>query len=158
MTNQEAIASLKTLCHTCELFPKCVNDKPECYQAIELAISALEVQESSQNVPNGDFILRKAAIDELEEHRALFCDHTPLTFRCLPYGDKCRVDERDMAIATLMNLPSAQPEPSIPISWIEKHVDWLKNMDNEFANLTAMNISTMVKKWKKEQENNDGSD
>ena len=45
MTNQEAIASLKTLCHTCELFPKCVNDKPECYQAIEMAISALEAQE-----------------------------------------------------------------------------------------------------------------
>ena len=54
-------------------------------------------------------------------------------------------------------LPSA-PEPSIPVSWIEKHVDWLKNMDNGFATLTAMNISTMVKKWKKEQEEADGSD
>ena len=44
MTVREAVASLKTLCHTCELFPKCVNNKPECYQAIELAISALEKQ------------------------------------------------------------------------------------------------------------------
>ena len=58
--------------------------------------------------------------------------------------------------AYIRELPSA-PEPSIPISWIEKHVDWLKNMDNEFANLTAMNISTMVKKWKKEQEETNGS-
>ena len=50
MTAKEAIASLKTLCHTCELFPKCVNDKPECYQAIELAISALQAQELKQEV------------------------------------------------------------------------------------------------------------
>ena len=41
MTNQEAIASLKTLCDTCNLFPRCVHEKPECVQAIELAISAL---------------------------------------------------------------------------------------------------------------------
>lgn len=44
MNNQEAIASLKTLCHTCDLFPKCVHEKPECFQAIEMAISALEKQ------------------------------------------------------------------------------------------------------------------
>ena len=67
MSNQEAIASLKTLCHTCELFPKCVNDKPECFQAIELAISALEAQESSQNVTNGDSISREAALDILDD-------------------------------------------------------------------------------------------
>ena len=57
----------------------------------------------------------------------------------------------------LEQLPSA-PESSIPVAWIEKHVDWLKNMNNGFATLTAMNISTMVKKWKKEQEEADGSD
>lgn len=44
MTNQEAIASLKTLCDTCNLFPRCVHEKPECVQAIELAISALNAQ------------------------------------------------------------------------------------------------------------------
>ena len=44
MENREAIASLKTLCNTCTMFPKCVNDKPECFQAIEMAISALEKQ------------------------------------------------------------------------------------------------------------------
>ena len=47
-------------------------------------------------------------------------------------------------------LPSAQPEPSIPISWIEKQIDWLKSMDNEFSNITAMNISALVKRWRKE--------
>ena len=45
MTPKEAIASLKTLCNTCTMYPKCVNDKPECFQAIEMAISALEKQE-----------------------------------------------------------------------------------------------------------------
>ena len=44
MENREAIASLKTLCNTCTMYPKCVNDKPECFRAIEMAISALEKQ------------------------------------------------------------------------------------------------------------------
>ena len=57
-----------------------------------------------------DIISRKAAIEALKEHRNLFCDNTPETFSVLPYGDKCRVDELDMAIATLINLPPAQPE------------------------------------------------
>jgi len=51
MTNREAIASLKTLCNTCTMFPKCVNDKPECFQAIETAISALEKQEQDRWIP-----------------------------------------------------------------------------------------------------------
>lgn len=57
-----------------------------------------------------DPIERQDAIDALKEHRALFCDNTPDTFAKLPYGEKCRVDELDVAIATLINLPSAQPE------------------------------------------------
>ena len=46
MTNQEAIASLRTLCNTCKLFPRCAYKKPECFQAIELAISALQEKDS----------------------------------------------------------------------------------------------------------------
>lgn len=57
-----------------------------------------------------DLIDRQAVIDALKEHRNIFCDNTPVTFSTLPYGDKCRVDEIDNAIATLINLPSAQPE------------------------------------------------
>lgn len=57
----------------------------------------------------GDLISRQAAIDALKEHRALFCDNTPDTFSKLSYGEKCRVDELDTAISTLVNLPSAQP-------------------------------------------------
>lgn len=65
MTAKEAIASLKTLCHTCEMFPKCVNDKPECFQAIELAISALEAQGKQSWIPvKGHY----ATDDEIKEH------------------------------------------------------------------------------------------
>jgi len=54
------------------------------------------------------------------------------------------------------NLPPAQPEPAIPLSWIEKHIEWHKSLDNEFANLAAAHISVMVKKWRDEQ--NDRTD
>lgn len=57
-----------------------------------------------------DLISRQAAIDALKEHRKLFCDNTQDTFSKLSYPEKCRVDELDTAIATLVNLPSAQSE------------------------------------------------
>ena len=49
------------------------------------------------------------------------------------------------------DLPSAQPEPAIPMSWIENHIAWLKSLDTSFSALTALQISTMVQKWKDEQ-------
>ena len=66
-----------------------------------------------------DTISRQAAIDALKEHRALYCDNTPDTFSKLSYAEKSRVDELDTAIATLVNLPSAQSE-RIRGRWIEK--------------------------------------
>jgi len=51
----------------------------------------------------------------------------------------------------LCELPTVQPEPSIPLSWIEKYIEWLKSFDNEFVNLAAAHISVMVKKWRDEQ-------
>ena len=54
-------------------------------------------------------------------------------------------------------LPSAQSEPSIPISWIEKQINWLKSRNNGFSNIDAMNISVLVKRWKKENGKDDGS-
>ena len=58
-------------------------------------------------------------------------------------GDYCR--------KAIEQLPPAQPEPAIPLSWIEKHIEWHKSLDNEFANLAAAHISVMVKKWRDEQ-------
>ena len=59
----------------------------------------------------GRYDEKQAAIGALKEHRALYCDNTPDTFSKLSYAEKSRVDELDTAIATLVNLPSAQPEP-----------------------------------------------
>ena len=49
------------------------------------------------------------------------------------------------------SLPSAQPEPAIPLSWIEGQIGWLKGLDNAFATLTAEQILAMMNKWKDEQ-------
>lgn len=57
MNNQEAIASLRTLCHNCKLFPKCAYEKPECFKAIELAISALQAQEEKTHFSREDTTL-----------------------------------------------------------------------------------------------------
>lgn len=65
-----------------------------------------------------DLIFRKAAIDALIEHRALYCDNTPDTFSKLSYAEKSRVDELDTAIATLVNMPSADVREVINSAWI----------------------------------------
>ena len=56
-----------------------------------------------------------------------------------------------LVIKDVRELPPAQPEPSIPLSWIEEYIEWLKSLDNEFVNLAAAHISVMVKKWRDEQ-------
>ena len=55
-------------------------------------------------------------------------------------------------IEELKALPYVESEPSIPLSWIEEHIEWLKSLDNEFANRAAAHISVMVNKWRGEQE------
>ena len=64
----------------------------------------------------------------------------------------CRSCYLDDAISIVENLSSAQLDSAIPLSWIEEHIEWLKSLDNEFANLTAIQISSMVKKWRGEQD------
>lgn len=68
-------------------------------------------------------------------------------------GD-CFCDETDFRslINDLENLPSAEPEPAIPLSWIEGQIKWLKSLGNAFSTLTAMQISAMVNKWRGEQD------
>ena len=81
-----------------------------------------------------DLIDRRAAIDALET--TSFDD----------YGDYMRARE------LIEELPSAQPEPAIPLQWIEAQIEWLKSLDNAFSNLTALQISAMVNHWKDEQD------
>ena len=51
--------------------------------------------------------------------------------------------------------PTVQPEPAIPLSWIENEIKWLKSLDNTFSEITALQISAMVKKWRGEQHETD---
>lgn len=67
--------------------------------------------------------------------------------------ETCVYWDRESNICAL-HRPSAQPEPAIPLSWVENYIEWLKSLDNPFSTLTAVQISSMVKKWKEEQ--NDG--
>ena len=52
----------------------------------------------------------------------------------------------------LEKVKNAQPKPAILLSWIENHIEWLESLDNAFSSLTALQISTMVKKWKDESD------
>lgn len=47
------------------------------------------------------------------------------------------------------SLPSAQPD-GIPLEWIDKHLEWLDNCDNDFAQLAKVSIKAMVELWKKD--------
>ena len=44
---------------------------------------------------------------------------------------------------TLESLPSAQPD-GISLEWINKHLEWLDNCDNDFAQIAKVSIRAMV--------------
>ena len=78
--------------------------------------------------PMNDLISRQAAMDALY-----------------------RVDEYNgRSVEAIRNLPSAQPD-AIPLEWIVKHLEWLDNCDNDFAQLAKVGIRAMVEIWKKEK-------
>lgn len=84
-----------------------------------------------------DYISRQAAIDEAN---AWLLD-------CL------KVNKQDRScglIRRLEDLPSAQPD-GIPLEWIDKHLEWLDNCDNDFAQLAKVSIKAMVELWKKDR-------
>ena len=117
MTNKEAIASLKALCHTCESFPKCVNDKPECFQAIEMAINALKEIDKYHAWIDAD---ENNAISELV-HRygadmvVKVCEDALNPEDAEKFWSEQFQDED----ATCCNLPSAQPEAENTIDYLE---------------------------------------
>ena len=65
---------------------------------------------------------------------------TAVEYMTLKDGDKIRE-----AIEAL-TVPSA--DSSIPISWIEKYIDWLNGLESPFSTITALQVSLMVKRWK----------
>lgn len=69
-------------------------------------------------------------------------------------GVEIYLDEA-VPVEYLKNLPSRQLEPAIPLSWIENEIEWLKSLDSTFSEITAIQISAMVQKWKDEQDETD---
>ena len=55
-------------------------------------------------------------------------------------------------IETIKQLPSAQPEPAIPISWLEKEIERLESYENSFAVLDAVQLKALIKRWRGEQD------
>ena len=90
---------------------------------------------------------RVKAIEVLKPLVNSYVDYANITMK---EEDDNIAEALEMAIEALK-----QPEPSIPLSWIEEHIEWLKSLDNEFINLAAAHISVMVKKWRREQHEND---
>lgn len=137
MTNEQAI----------EVLNGHIKDSSIAYgtftgQALHMAIEALKAQLSQEGTTKGttsDTISRQAAIDAAIEAAD-------------DWDGGCSKERERFIRDALEELPSAQPVPSIPLSWIEEHIEWLKSLDNEFANLAATHISVMVKKWRCEQE------
>lgn len=58
---------------------------------------------------NDDMISRQRLLKELKHHKELF-SRNRIEFLGLSKNDKARVDEIDNCIATVINMPPAQPE------------------------------------------------
>lgn len=69
-------------------------------------------------------INRDKLLTILNEHRALYCDNTPESFKKLDHSDKCRVDEIDSCIATIFNLSTVDFKAEL--EEIKAEVDDLK--------------------------------
>ena len=115
-----------------------------------------------------DLISRQAAIDiaykykadiiaeEIEELPTIQPEPSDIDAREAVYNlaEKIGIHQLFALTVELRGEP-AQPEPSIPLSWIEEYIEWIKSVDNEFTSLEAAHISVMVKKWRDEQDETD---
>lgn len=92
----------------------------------------------NSRVCDDDCVSRQAAIDSFK----LDDDGTPWSIDDIVY----RLEQFPSA----EELPSAQPD-GIPLEWIDKHLEWLDNCDNDFAQLAKVGIRAMVEIWKKDK-------
>ena len=137
MTNQEAIKILGYYDVSDIHFYTTEEEEipfTEWSDAIEMAISALQAQDLQPtcNQLATDCVSRQAAIDAVskgcQEWRGIF--------------GRCEEN--------LLALPSAQQE-AIPLEWINNHLEFLDNCDNDFAQLAKVGIKAMVESWKKDR-------
>ena len=95
-----------------------------------------------------DLISRQAAIDALDfeiVHVTAYCDGKNVGNPLAQYNKG--LEDGKKAIEAL---PSAQLD-GIPLEWVDKHLEWLDNCDNDFAQLAKVSIKAMVELWKKDR-------
>lgn len=61
---------------------------------------------------------------------------------------ECSTAVEEFLVDKINALPSVQSD-EIPLEWINKHLEWLDNCDNDFAQLAKISIRAMVEIWKK---------
>ena len=153
ISRQQAIELIKNYCENgCDIAEDnwCPSCQREQFMKLLKALPTVQPEPKAQLSKEGttkdttsDLISRQAAIRWVKTE-------------CNPYGKPTLdFESGKKVIEHLEQMPPAQPEPSIPLSWIEKYIEWLKRFDNEFANLDAAHISVMVKKWRDEQDESD---
>lgn len=66
--------------------------------------------------------------------------------------DLATVDQQyETMIDWVIRVTKAQPTvDAVPISWINKHLEWLDNCDNDFAQLAKVSILGMLELWRKD--------
>lgn len=126
---------------------KTIEEAKTIQKALDEAFKALaytEFMKGQLSCNMSDLIYRQAAID------AIRCDIT-ITGR----------QNAELVAATIgafadriKALPSAQLEPAIPISWLEKEVERLESRKNSFAVLDAVQLKALIKRWESEQNEN----
>ena len=126
MTREEAIELLDNLVGMVE-----DNQGSDYDDALKMAIEALRT--------DGDTISRQAAIDALAEHE-----------KSRGHNYTLFVDIVSECAEVIRDLPPTQPD-GIPLKWIDKHLKWLDNCDNDFAQLAKVGIRAMVEIWKKDK-------
>lgn len=124
---------------------KTIEETKTIQKALDEAFKAMaytEFMKGQHSCNMSDLISRQAAID------AIRCNIT-ITGR----------QNAELVAATIgafadriKALPSAQPEPAIPISWLEKEVEHLESRENSFAVLDAMQLKALIKRWRGEQD------
>ena len=139
MTNREAIEIIKSAQAQIEWeYPM------EYAAAFDMAILALQARELSETQKALDTISKQTTkpryidANEIPYCEVLDADTHKGTGRFM--ADKKDIDA----------LPSAQPD-GIPLEWIDKHLEWLDNCDNDFAQLAKVGIRAMVEIWKKDK-------
>ena len=142
MTPEEAIKYIIQHCN-----PDYPKGKTEWETAMNMAIEALKAQLSNTSeIPNSsDQISRQAAIELVNSLKDNLPDDERIADIVMAHNEGILEYQTKLSL-----LPSAQTD-GIPLEWINKHLEWLDNCDNDFSQLAKVSIRAMVELWKKDR-------